>query len=115
MQVQLMRCIKIESLLSSLSHNMLLCYQATIYIRWITCHAGVKLRQADATIGVLEVPWSEAGRFGIMETTASGRIIDFVEKPCQPKGNQACGCVYFHMESVKTILDERRGPGGFQP
>ena len=64
-----------------------------------------KLRQADATIGVLEVPWSEAGRFGIMETTASGRIIDFVEKPCQPKGNQASMGVYiFTWKVLKQYL-----------
>jgi glucose-1-phosphate adenylyltransferase len=64
-----------------------------------------KLRQADVTVGVLEVPWREANRFGIMETTASGRIIDFVEKPYHPKGNQASMGVYiFTWNALKQYL-----------
>ena len=53
-----------------------------------------KRRQADVTIGVREVPWSEASRFGIMETMPDGRIENFIEKPCCPKSNQASMGVY---------------------
>lgn len=64
-----------------------------------------KLWQADVTIGVREVPWVEAGRFGIMETTAGGRIIDFVEKPSHPKNNQASMGVYiFSWDVLKQYL-----------
>ncbi|HWR44712.1 glucose-1-phosphate adenylyltransferase [Sporomusa sp.] len=64
-----------------------------------------KVCQADVTIGVIEVPWSEANRFGIMETAASGRITDFAEKPRQPKNNQASMGVYiFTWKVLKQYL-----------
>ena len=44
---------------------------------------------ADATIAVIEVPLKEASRFGIMNTNESGRIIDFEEKPKEPKRKRA--------------------------
>lgn len=64
-----------------------------------------KACQGDATIGVFTVPWDEAGRFGIVETAQSGRILDFVEKPCQPKNNQASMGVYiFTWKVLKQYL-----------
>ena len=39
---------------------------------------------ADATIAVIEVPFKEASRFGIMNTDETGRIMEFEEKPAQP-------------------------------
>ena len=42
-----------------------------------------------ATIAVIEVPWEEASRFGIMNTDETGRIIEFEEKPDVPKSNLA--------------------------
>nr|WP_017554302.1 sugar phosphate nucleotidyltransferase [Heyndrickxia coagulans] len=36
---------------------------------------------AQASIAVMEVPWQEAGRFGIMVTNAEGSIVEFEEKP----------------------------------
>lgn len=64
-----------------------------------------KLCQADATIGVIEVPWSEISRFGIVETAAGGRITDFVEKPRQSKSNQASMGVYiFSWKVLKQYL-----------
>lgn len=59
-----------------------------------------KRRQADVTIGVREVPWSEAGRFGIMETMPDGKITNFVEKPSCPKSNQASMGVYIFSWNV---------------
>ena len=41
---------------------------------------------ADVTIGCLEVPREEASGFGVMKVDASGRIIEFVEKPADPPG-----------------------------
>ena len=40
---------------------------------------------ADATIAVLDVPLSEASRFGIMNCKPDGTIYEFEEKPKQPK------------------------------
>ncbi len=39
---------------------------------------------ADVTVGCVEVPRTEASGFGVMAVDASGRIIDFVEKPADP-------------------------------
>ena len=50
--------------------------------------------QADATIGVIEVPWEEAPRFGIMTTDENHRVTQFDEKPAQPTSNQASMGIY---------------------
>ena len=49
---------------------------------------------ADATIAVRPVPWEEASRFGIMNTDADGNIIEFEEKPKNPKSNKASMGIY---------------------
>ena len=61
------------------------------YSRLIEAH---KRNKAEATIGVIEVPWSEASRFGIMETDETGRIQKFIEKPAEPKSNLASMGIY---------------------
>ena len=61
------------------------------YSRLIEAH---KRNKAEATIGVIEVPWGEASRFGIMETDETGRIQKFVEKPAEPKSNLASMGIY---------------------
>lgn len=62
-------------------------------------------QQADATIAVIEVPYEEASRFGIMNTNAEGRIIEFEEKPAQPKSNLASMGVYiFRWAALKEYL-----------
>ena len=48
-----------------------------------------KAHKADATIAVLEVPWEEAPRFGIMSADENDVIYEFAEKPAQPKSNLA--------------------------
>ena len=42
-------------------------------------------KDADATISVIEVPWDEANRFGIMNTDEDLKITEFEEKPAEPK------------------------------
>ena len=62
---------------------------------------------ADATIAVREVPWEEAPRFGIMNTDANDRIVEFEEKPKNPKSNKASMGVYiFTWEKLKKYLIE---------
>lgn len=53
-----------------------------------------KEKNADATIAVLEVPWEEAPRFGIMTADADGKITEFAEKPKEPKSNLASMGIY---------------------
>ncbi|WP_170008023.1 glucose-1-phosphate adenylyltransferase [Bacillus fonticola] len=60
---------------------------------------------ADATISVVEVPWEEANRFGIMNTDESKRIVEFEEKPKTPKSNLASMGIYiFNWKLLKATL-----------
>ena len=75
------------------------------YAKMLAAH---KERNADAPIGVFEVPWDEAPRFGIMNTdTSDGRIIEFEEKPAQPKSNLASMGIYiFSRDLLDKYLKE---------
>lgn len=62
---------------------------------------------AAATIAVIEVPWEEASRFGVMDAQSDGRITAFEEKPKKPKSNQASMGVYvFSWKALKHYLTE---------
>jgi glucose-1-phosphate adenylyltransferase len=62
---------------------------------------------ADATIAVRQVPWEEASRFGIMNTDENDNIIEFEEKPKNPKSNNASMGVYvFTWEKLRKYLTE---------
>ena len=66
-----------------------------------------KANKAEATIGVIEVPWEEAPRFGIMNTDKTGRIEAFEEKPAKPKSNLASMGIYiFNKDFLKKYLEE---------
>ena len=66
-----------------------------------------KKNKADCTIAVLEVPLEEASRFGIMNTDDKGRIMDFEEKPAQPKSTLASMGIYiFNWGKLKKYLTE---------
>ena len=69
-----------------------------------------KAHKADATIAVLEVPWEEAPRFGIMSADENDVIYEFAEKPAQPKSNLASMGVYifFLAESEKAPYRQRK-------
>ena len=61
--------------------------------------------RADCTIAVLEVPMEEASRFGIMNADENGKIIEFQEKPKEPKSNKASMGIYiFRWEVLKEYL-----------
>ncbi|MBE6596750.1 MAG: glucose-1-phosphate adenylyltransferase [Ruminococcaceae bacterium] len=53
-----------------------------------------KEKGADCTIAVIDVPLSEASRFGIMSVDESGRIYKFTEKPKQPDSTKASMGIY---------------------
>lgn len=60
---------------------------------------------ADATIAVLEVPMKEASRFGIMNTDETGHILEFEEKPENPKNNLASMGIYiFNWKLLRKML-----------
>lgn len=62
---------------------------------------------AQATIAVIEVPWSEASRFGLMNTDEENKISEFEEKPAKPKSNLASMGVYlFDWKLLKKYLIE---------
>ena len=64
-----------------------------------------KNKNADVTIGVLEVPWEETHRFGIMNTNQDQKIIEFQEKPKNAKNNLASMGIYiFNWEYLKKYL-----------
>lgn len=62
---------------------------------------------AAITIAVMPVPWEEASRFGIMNVDDEGNIIEFEEKPKNPKSNLASMGIYiFDYDILKKYLIE---------
>ena len=71
-----------------------------------------KEKDAACTIAMLEVPWEEASRFGLMFTDDDGRITAFEEKPKNPKSNKASMGVYmFTWEKLRQyLIDDENDP-----
>ncbi len=71
-----------------------------------------KQKDAACTIAMLEVPWEEASRFGLMFVDDDGRITAFEEKPKNPKSNKASMGVYmFTWEKLrKYLIDDEADP-----
>ena len=64
-----------------------------------------KANGAECTIAVMPVPWEEASRFGIMITDDNKRIVDFEEKPANPRSNLASMGIYiFNWKTLKEAL-----------
>ena len=64
-----------------------------------------KARGAECTISVMEVPWDEASRFGIMNVDGEDRITEFQEKPREPKSNLASMGIYvFSWKALRSYL-----------
>jgi ADP-glucose pyrophosphorylase len=58
---------------------------------------------------MLEVPWEEASRFGLMLVDDNGVITEFEEKPANPRSNKASMwhlCVY--LGKTQRIPDRGR-------
>ena len=66
-----------------------------------------KAAGAACTISVMEVPWSEASRFGIMAVDGNDMITEFAEKPKEPKSNLASMGIYvFSWKALRRYLTE---------
>ncbi|MEG0779129.1 MAG: glucose-1-phosphate adenylyltransferase [Oscillospiraceae bacterium] len=62
---------------------------------------------AACTISVMEVPWGEASRFGIMSVDENDNITEFAEKPKEPKSNLASMGIYvFSWQALRRYLTE---------
>lgn len=74
------------------------------YSKMIDYH---KKQNAACTIAMLEVPWEEASRFGLMIINDDGSIKEFEEKPKNPRSNKASMGVYvFDWKKLKKYLIE---------
>lgn len=75
------------------------------YSKMLAAH---KKNDADVTIAMIPVDMSEASRFGILACDESGRIVDFEEKPKQPKSNTASMGIYIFKWDVlrKQLIDD---------
>ena len=79
------------------------------YSKMIAFH---KEKNADCTIAMLEVPWEEASRFGLMLVNDDGSIAEFEEKPKNPRSNKASMGVYvFSWKKLRQyLLDDEANP-----
>ncbi|MDO4320920.1 MAG: glucose-1-phosphate adenylyltransferase [Lachnospiraceae bacterium] len=64
-----------------------------------------KAHGADVSIAVMPVPMEEASRFGIIVADDNGKILEFQEKPKEPKSNLASMGIYiFSWKALKEAL-----------
>lgn len=71
-----------------------------------------KEKNAAATIAVLDVPKEEASRFGIMITDDSDNVVDFEEKPKNPRSTLASMGIYIFTWSKlrQYLIDNENNP-----
>lgn len=66
-----------------------------------------KEKGAEFSVAVMEVPWDEASRFGLMVTDDDDKITEFQEKPKEPKSNLASMGIYiFNWDILRQYLIE---------
>jgi glucose-1-phosphate adenylyltransferase len=70
-------------------------------------------READVTVGCIEVPRSEASAFGVMQTDATDRIVAFLEKPSDPpvmpgSPDTVLASMGIYVFATKFLFDELR-------
>ena len=72
------------------------------YSKMITFH---EKNNADCTISVINVPFNQAKRFGILNTHQDGLIYEFEEKPQKPKSTKASMGIYvFKWDKLRSYL-----------
>ena len=66
-----------------------------------------KEKGAEFSVAVMEVPWEEASRFGLMVADENDKITEFQEKPKEPKSNLASMGIYiFNWDILRKYLIE---------
>jgi glucose-1-phosphate adenylyltransferase len=80
------------------------------YQPFVTFH---RRHRADVTIAVRRVPLADATRMGILAMDDAGRVVEWQEKPRQPKSDLASMGVYvFTKRALRRWLDESRADFG---
>jgi glucose-1-phosphate adenylyltransferase len=75
------------------------------YQRFVAAH---RRRRADVTIAVKRVPIGEAGRFGILALDEDDRVVEWQEKPKQPRSDLASLGIYvFSKKALLAWLDDQ--------
>ena len=71
-----------------------------------------KEHNADCTIAVIEVPYEEASRFGIMSVNTDNSVYKFAEKPKNPDSNLASMGIYiFNKDKLfKYLVEDEANP-----
>lgn len=63
-----------------------------------------KEKGAEFSVAVMEVPWDEASRFGLMVADDDSRITEFQEKPKNPKVKSGFyGYLHFQLGYLKEV------------
>src|SRR3989454_9102522 len=76
------------------------------YQPFIAAH---RRKRADVTIAVRHVPLSDASRMGVLALDETDRVVDWQEKPKQPKSDLASMGVYvFSKKALRRWLSESR-------
>jgi len=68
-------------------------------------------READVTVGCIEVPRAEASGFGVMHVDGDDRIVEFLEKPKDPPGmpdkpDTALASMGIYVFATKFLIDQ---------
>jgi glucose-1-phosphate adenylyltransferase len=68
-------------------------------------------RDADVTVGVVDLPKGEGRKFGVLELDLQDRIVGFEEKPIRPKtlpgrSDRICASMGIYIFSVDTLYEE---------
>lgn len=72
------------------------------YIRFVKSHIR---KQADLSIAVTPVAWSEVSRFGIVRAADDGEVTHFIEKPSASNSNLASMGIYiFNWPTLRSLL-----------
>jgi len=70
-------------------------------------------READVTVGCIEVPRAEASAFGVMQTDATDQVVAFLEKPSDPpimpdNPDTVLASMGIYVFATKFLFDELR-------
>ena len=64
-----------------------------------------KKNNAQITLATYEVPWEDASRFGLVITDENNQILEFEEKPANPRSNKASMGIYiFNWKLLRKML-----------